>query len=247
MQNSVQIFESEEFGRVRVVEKDGQPWWVLRNATHHIRADFLEQVVLADIKRINAFAKHYEDEFLQTLTASAGDEVERQIEAAKGQIAKLKARNRELDSLFERIYEDSVSGVITNDRFAKMSCKYEQEQAENEKKLDVLSRELHDMKGKSGTAKDFHAMIKRYTRMKKLTPEILREFVDKITVHHRQRISIADKDCPATEEQQIEIFYNCVGKVPVPDLEKIPQVIVTVPIRKGVTARHAPSQKVSNF
>ena len=31
MQNSVQIFESEEFGKVRVVEKDGQPWWVLRD------------------------------------------------------------------------------------------------------------------------------------------------------------------------------------------------------------------------
>ena len=212
------------------------------NATHHIRADFLEQVVMADIKRITAFAKHYEDELLRILTASAGDEVERQIGASKLQIAKLKARNKELDSLFERLYEDNIAGKLTDDRFAKMSCKYEQEQAENERQLELLGRELHTMKGKSGTAKDFLATIKRYTRMRKLTPEILREFVDEIIVHHRQRVSVADKDSPATEEQKIEIFYNCVGAVAVPDLKKIPQVDVVVPIRKGVTARYVPER-----
>jgi len=40
----------------------------------------------------------------------------------------------------------------------------------------------------------------------------------------------------------IEIFYNCVGTVAVPDLKKIPQVNVVVPIRKGVTARYVPER-----
>lgn len=31
MENKLQIFESEEFGKVRVLEIDGQPWWVLRD------------------------------------------------------------------------------------------------------------------------------------------------------------------------------------------------------------------------
>jgi hypothetical protein len=142
--------------------------------------------VLGDIKRITAFAKHYEDEFLQILTASATDEVERQIGATEQKIAKLKARNKELDSLFERIYEDNASGKITDDRFAKMSAKYETEQTDNEKQIRQYSQEVHAAKSKSGTAKDFLATVKRYTRMRKLTPEILREFVDKIVVHHRQ-------------------------------------------------------------
>ena len=56
--------------------------------------------------------------------------------------------------------------------------------------------------------------------MKKLTPEILREFVNKIIVHHRQRVDGID-------EQKVEIFYNCVGKIDVPDLRKIPQTDIS--------------------
>jgi prophage antirepressor-like protein len=29
--NQVQIFENKEFGQIRIVEKDGQPWWVLKD------------------------------------------------------------------------------------------------------------------------------------------------------------------------------------------------------------------------
>ena len=36
------------------------------------------------------------------------------------------------DVLFERIYEDNVSGKIDDARFAKMSKRYEQDQGENE-------------------------------------------------------------------------------------------------------------------
>jgi len=80
------------------------------DATHHIRTDFLEQVVLGDIKRITAFAKHYEDEFLRIFTTGMGDEMERQLYTSEQQIRNLKARNKELDLLFERLYEDNLAG-----------------------------------------------------------------------------------------------------------------------------------------
>jgi len=217
------------------------------NATHHVRADFIEQVVLGDIKRITAFAKHYEDKFLQILTASAGDEVERQVTLLECQITKLKARNKELDSLFERIYEDNVAGKLADERFAKMSARYESEQAENEKQLLGLSEKLAPAKVKVGSADWFLKTVKQYTRMKKLTPEILREFVDNIVIHHRVRIGVASPDCPAVERQEIEIFYNCVGSIIVPDVAKVPQVEVIMPIRKGVTACYSSSQQAVNF
>ena len=96
------------------------------------------------------------------------------------------------------------------------------------------------MKSKVGTAKGFLTAVKKYTRMKKLTPEILREFVDKIIVHHRQRVD-------GVYEQKIEIFYNCVGTVVVPDLNKIPAIEILIPTRKGVALSYTPTQKVANF
>ena len=205
------------------------------DATHHVRLELLEQVVLGDLKRITAFAKHYEEEFVELLTQSIGKEEGRKRKSMECELANLKARNKELDQLFQRIYEDNVSGKLSEERFSKMSTLYETEQAENEKRVGMLSRELEVHRQKSGTAKTFVQTVQKYTRMKKVTPVILREFVDKIIVHHRQRVDGMD-------EQKIEIFYNCVGQVEVPNLKKIPQLEVVVPIRKGVTACYAPKK-----
>jgi DNA invertase Pin-like site-specific DNA recombinase len=206
------------------------------DATHYIRTDFLEEVVLGDIARITAFTKHYEDEFVRVLTENTVKENQRSVALLEQEAETLKARNTALDVLFERIYEDSVTGKITEERFAKMSRKYEDEQAEIERRIEPLQKELWGMTKQRGTAREFLAIVKRYTRMKKLTPEILREFVDRIVVHHRQRID-------GTDEQKIEIFYNCVGKIDVPDLAKIPQTEVTLKTRKGVAVSYSQSQK----
>ena len=193
-------------------------------------------MVLGDIARITAFAKHYEDEFLQLLTDSSVKENQAKAASLEREIASLKARNAELDTLFERIYEDSVSGKISEERVAKMSRKYEDEQTDNGRKIALLQKELLDMKKQCGTAREFLAIVKRYTRMKKLTPEILREFVDKIIVHHRKRVGGVD-------EQKVEIIYNCVGAIDIPALAKIPVQEITLQTRKGVALSYSQSQK----
>ena len=208
------------------------------DATHYIRTDFLEQVVMNDIARITAFTKHYENEFIQILMDSSVKENQRQVSVLEQEYKSLIARNAELDVLFERIYEDSVSGKITEERFAKMSPKYEAEQAEINKKIVLLQKEIHAQSRRNGTAHEFLEIVKRYTRIKKLTPEILREFVDRIIVHHRERIDSVDV-------QKVEIIYNCVGAIEIPDIKEIPQQEIVLQTRKGVALSYSKSQKTA--
>jgi DNA invertase Pin-like site-specific DNA recombinase len=206
------------------------------DATHYIRTDFLEQIVMGDIARITAFTKHYEAEFLNVLTDNVIKEHDRQTELLQKELKTLIARNAELDVLFERIYEDSVIGKISEERFAKMSRKYEDEQADIKIKITPLQKEIASRERRHGSAQQFLDIVKRYTRMKKLTPEILREFVDRIVVHHRERVDGVDV-------QKVEIIYNCVGAIEVPDLKKIPQTEIFIPTRKGVAISYSQSQK----
>ncbi|MDR1028031.1 MAG: DUF4368 domain-containing protein, partial [Clostridiales Family XIII bacterium] len=187
---------------------------------------------------ITAFTKHYEDEFIKILTDNTVKENHRNISLLEQESETRKTRNAELDTLFERIYEDSVSGKISEERFAKMSQKYEDEQVENNERIAVIQKELQGMVKRGGTAHEFLTIVKRYTRIKKLTPEILREFVDKIVVHHRQRVDGVD-------EQKVEIFYNCVGAIEIPDLSKIPQSEILIPTRKGVAISYSKSQNIA--
>lgn len=54
----------------------------------------------------------------------------------------LLARDKEFDVLFERLYEDNVSGKIDDTRFSKMSKRYEQEQSKNAVKIKALKADL---------------------------------------------------------------------------------------------------------
>ena len=108
-----------------------------------------------------------------------------------------------------------------------MSCKYESEQATISQRISELKKEIRQQSNQSGSIAEFLDVVKRYTEMKKLTPQILREFVSKIIIHHRQKID-------GTDVQKIEIVYNCIGTIDFPDLELIPNDEVTLQTRKGV-------------
>ncbi|MCH5353787.1 MAG: hypothetical protein J1E06_10030 [Acutalibacter sp.] len=71
-----------------------------------IRADFLEQIVLAEITRLTRFVCHYEKEFATLMMGFTQQAAEDERKLIQKELDAAKARDRELDSLFERIYED---------------------------------------------------------------------------------------------------------------------------------------------
>ena len=95
----------------------------------------------------------------------------------------------ELDGLFERIYEDNISGKLSDERFAKMSQRYEEEQAELSGKIKALRKELDKLNGDAVSTDMFLATVRKYTRAKKLTPRMLNELVNHIEVHQAEKIN----------------------------------------------------------
>ena len=87
-------------------------------STHYIRTDFLEQVVLGEIKRLMKFASLYENEFAKIVMGNSIKTAEQEQRAKQKELNSLLARDDELDILFEKIYEDNVSGKISDERFA---------------------------------------------------------------------------------------------------------------------------------
>ena len=94
----------------------------------------------------------------------------------------LTARDRELDMLFERLYEDNVAGKIDDARFAKMSKRYEQEQGENAKKIKALRLELKKDESKRMDIDDFLETVRRYTDATTITKRMVAELIDHIEV-----------------------------------------------------------------
>ena len=203
--------------------------------THYIRLDFLEQVVLYEVKRLACFASEYENDFIKAMIGRSAKVAENTALRKQRELDALTARDRELDMLFERLYEDNVSGKIDDARFAKMSKRYEQEQGENAKKIKALRLELKKDESKRMDIDDFLETVRRYTDATTITKRMVAELIDHIEVYH------AEKQDGVTN-QRVVIYYNCIGAFDVPDRRKIPEADIIMETRKGVALSYAPEQ-----
>ena len=203
--------------------------------THYIRLDFLEQVVLYEVKRLACFASEYENDFIKAMIGRSAKVAENTALRKQRELDTLTARDRELDMLFERLYEDNVAGKIDDARFAKMSKRYEQEQGENAKKIKALRLELKKDESKRMDIDDFLETVRRYTDATTITKRMVAELIDHIEVYH------AEKQDGITN-QRVVIHYNCIGAFDVPDRRKIPEADIIMETRKGVALSYAPEQ-----
>ena len=203
--------------------------------THYIRLDFLEQVVLYEVKRLACFASEYENDFIKAMIGRSAKVAENTALRKQRELDALTARDRELDMLFERLYEDNVAGKIDDARFAKMSKRYEQEQGENAKKIKALRLELKKDESKRMDIDDFLETVRRYTDAATITKRMVAELIDHIEVYH------AEKQDGITN-QRVVIHYNCIGAFDVPDRRKIPEADIIMETRKGVALSYAPEQ-----
>ncbi|MDB7815880.1 recombinase family protein [Intestinimonas butyriciproducens] len=133
------------------------------SSTHYIRLDFLEQVVLYEVKRLACFANEYENDFIKAMMGRSAKVAQNDRARKQRELDSLLARDKELDMLFERLYEDNVSGKIDDARFAKMAKRYEQEQGEAAGKIKALRLELKKADGKQMDMDFFLETIRRYT------------------------------------------------------------------------------------
>ena len=204
-------------------------------STHYVRVDFLEQVVLGEIRRLTKFASLYEDEFLKAVIGHSQQAAETDRKLKEKELKALLARDEELDGLFERIYEDNVSGKLSDDRFAKMSRRYEDEQKKLAEKIKKLRSKIEKQSSQAMTTDMFISLVRKYTRARKLTPRMLNELVEKIEVYHAEKID-------EVWEQRLRIHYNCVGEITIPKMLPLPIPDVTVNTRKGVFVNYAPAE-----
>ena len=202
------------------------------NSTHYIRTDFLEQVVLGEVKRLTKFAQKYENEFAKYVMGATMKNLEEEISLKEKALSKLQARDKEIDVLYEKIYEDNALGKINDERFAKLSSKYDEEQKDIAEKIKALSAEISEKKSKTVTSDMFLGAVRKYTRIKELTPQILNELIEKIEVYQSEKID-------GKTVQRLKIHYNCIGTMEIPNLKQIPDNNVKIHTRQGVDIEYS--------
>ena len=178
-------------------------------SSHYISDDALQSIVLANIQRVISYMKDYEDLFIKEQLAKSTQDELKQISKNKKELKKAKNRVIEIDNLFMHIYEDNVSGKISDDRFRNLSFNYDKEQQELKLKIEQLSKDIENTEKKDTDITQFISNVKKYTEITELSPEILNELIEKIVIHQQEKVN-------GKKVQEIDIYYRGVGIISFP-------------------------------
>ena len=182
---------------------------------HFIRTDLLTAGVLSNLRKVTSYVAKHEARFMKLLIEQNEDGDRRRNAAKKKELEAAEKRIAELSAIFKRLYEDSVTGRISDERFTELSADYEAEQKELKERAARLREELSKAQEATANAEKFMNVVRRHTTIEELTPTLLREFVEKIVVH--ESVALDGKRRGKLRRQEIEIYYSFVGKVELPD------------------------------
>ena len=182
-------------------------------SAHFIRAVVLEELVWMHMKAVIFYVTRYEKHFRTVMEQRLRMSSEEAIRGYKTQFAQAERRLAELDRLFIRIYEDNVSGRITDERFSMMSRTYEDEQTQLKVEIQSLQQEIEVQERQIENLEQFIQRVHKYEDLQVLTPYALRELVKAIYIEAPDKSS-------GKRRQNIRISYDLVGFIPLNELVK---------------------------
>ena len=169
----------------------------------------LEQIVLSDIRKVCAYVRKYEEEFVEDFRQCSAKESARLQSSARNELKKTENRLSEIEKIIVKLYEEKVCGTMPEERFELLAKNYETEQAELKDKAVKLRTSLETAEETANSIAKFITLVRSYTKVAKLTPEILNSFIDKIYIGKPERIN-------GQRVQEVKIVYKLVGAVNIP-------------------------------
>ena len=118
--------------------------------------------VLGELNKMIAFVKENEDEFVQAAMDNSVRNQSSELTKSKKALKQTEKRIAELDRLFTRLYEDNVSGKISDERFSMMSAGYEDEQKKLRATVAELIAYIETAEQKSADVTAFIRAVQKY-------------------------------------------------------------------------------------
>ena len=176
--------------------------------THYIRRDDLDGMVLAHLRKVTAFAKEHEDEFVKMVERKTKRSGEDALRKNERELAEGLNRLNEIDHIINRLYEDKVAGELSAERFAKMLAGFETEQAQLRSRCEQLRIVIAEDKDQTDSAERFIKMVRQFTDITGLTTELATTLIEKVIVGQAEKID-------GQLRQKVRIVYNFIGDVTV--------------------------------
>ena len=176
---------------------------------HRILVSDLETIVKEDLQKVCEYVLFHEKEFTDEYLSGSKRETEKFQSKTKSEIKRLSDRQEEIGKIIRKLYEDNVSGRITDERFDFLAKSYEDEGNDLKQKILELQNAFAASVQDEEKLSKFLKVVKSYTKIEELTPEILNSFIEKIYIGETEKYE-------GRKMQEVEIIYKFVGAINLP-------------------------------
>lgn len=177
-------------------------------SSHQIHNVQVEEILLREIRKITAYAREHEDEFVELVTKQSEKELNQQLRNSHKELEQATTKITKLDTIIQRLYEDNIDGKISDEGFMKMPETYETEQKKLLKRKNELKSFIDQAKEQSLNVDLFLKVVRKYTDITEITGETIRSFVERIDVYKPEKVPGT-----RTKKQTICIHWNFIGAV----------------------------------
>lgn len=177
--------------------------------SHRILVSELTEIVKSDLQKVCEYVFLHEKEFTDEYLSGSKKETEKFQSKTKTEIKRLSERQEEIGRIIRKLYEDNVSGRITDERFDFLAKSYEDEGNELKQKIFELQNALTTSVQDEEKLSKFLKVVKTYTEIQELTPEILNSFIEKIYIGETEKYD-------GRKMQEVEIIYKFIGAINLP-------------------------------
>lgn len=175
---------------------------------HSIRQDFVEKSVLEDLQKVIRMARLEERKFVRMMTDTSQKETARSAQKARDELFKVKIRITTLDHIISKIYEDNISGKISDERFKTMLGDYETEQTNLKIEVIELESFVVDPTQQAMNMDRFLHLVHTHTEVTELTAEIVHKFINRIEVSEAVWTPARFSHWAKGKTQNVRILYN---------------------------------------
>ena len=179
---------------------------------HRILVSDLETIVKEDLQKVCEYVLFHEKEFTDEYLSGSKKETVKFQSKTKAELKRLSERQEEIGRIIRKLYEDNVNGRITDERFDFLAKSYENEGNKLKTKIQEFKNALASSVQDEEKLSKFLKVVKSYTEIEELTPEILNSFVEKIIISETEWYA-------GRKMQEVKIIYKFVGAIRLPQYD----------------------------
>ncbi len=184
---------------------------------HYIRESVLKEIVTMHLGKVLNYIRSDAEKFKEEWLGKKAKELNKSIREEQKKLAHSKKRLDDIDVLISSIYEDSVLGNLSKERYTKMAQSYESEQETLKAEISEIENSLKETEKESYNLAQFMKLVEKYVDVPELTPQIANEFIHRIYVHE------ADKSS-GKRVQKIQIYFNFLDEIFIPPEWDTPEI-----------------------